>query len=151
MKKLFIMMAAFTLAASTNPMYAIDQNDAQKEQLSQEEVANLTLLAESVMHGVATGVINGVIIGICRDSYGSIAPFEWTTVPLYTYLYSKYRKSLIDEKSRSVELVHMLGFASGHIAGIATGMILRAVVTVVLEQLAKELQLKWHATTSSNT
>lgn len=148
MQNAFKIIAAFTLVAGMISVCASDQNDAQPEQLTQEEVANLTLVAESIAYGIGTGLASGILAGLFIDSFHT-PRFAWETVPLYTYLYSRYRKCTIDEKSLMIDITHVLGFASGHVAGLVAGAVTRAVIEVVLKQLVNELQLKWNAATSS--
>lgn len=74
MKKLFALLTALTISIA--PAYASDQNDAQPKQLSQEEVANLTLVAESIAHGIGTGLASGIVAGLFIDSYQSSAPMQ---------------------------------------------------------------------------
>lgn len=144
MKKLLIMMVSFTLMMSVVSVYASDQSDIQAEQISQEDATNLALIATAIAHGLGSGIATGILIDP-QSSYGTISAVTCTTVPLYTYLYSKYKKAAVDEKIWMVEI----GFACGTAAGIAAGIVLRAVITAVLEQSVKELKLRWCAATSA--
>src|SRR5579871_2290427 len=108
MKNLLTIMVTCSLMTSVVPVYASDQSDVQAEQISQEEATNLAIIATAIAHGLGSGIATGILIDP-KSSYGTMSAVTCTTVPLYTYLYSKYKKATIDEKTRMVEI----GFACG--------------------------------------
>lgn len=145
MRKLFIAMMVFTLAISAVPAYSSDQNDVQMEQMSQEEIASLAIIS-IVGESFAHGMVSGLLTGVCADlQHMSLSRDFWSTVPLYTYLYSKYKKISIDERSLLIGVCFWSGILTGQVAGVT----LRVAARIIIEQMIAQVGVALHG--SRNT
>lgn len=99
MKKIFVIITLFSAAGGTSA-YAEEQNaPAEEQSITEEEVRNLTIAAEAIGHGLVSGLVYGICIDPTSYSgYHHITAHALSTTPLYTYLYSKYKKGTVDEK-----------------------------------------------------
>ncbi len=134
MKKILAIITLCIAAGNVMPACAEEQNaPAEKQSLTEEEARNLTIAAEAIGHGLVSGLAYGICIDPTSYSgYNHIPAHALSSAPLYTYLYSKYKKGAVDQKW----LIIALSFSLGSITGAVSGVAVRAVVQILLKAIA---------------